>query len=72
MDDVGDGSPLADVGTLERNKFGCLVEHLTLANDKLMQRVDVHQLVVRSGCFYLGLLFIRKSQLGILRKARFI
>lgn len=61
MDDVGDGAPLTDVGTLERDKLRRLVKHLTLANNELMQRVDVHEFVVRTGRFYLGLLFVGKS-----------
>ena len=61
MDDVGDGAPLTDVGTLKRDKLRRLVKHLTLANNELMQRVDVHELIVRAGGFYLGLLFVGKS-----------
>jgi hypothetical protein len=48
VDDVGDGAPLRDVRSLEREKLGGLVQHLALADDELMKREYVHQLVVRT------------------------
>lgn len=41
VDDVGDRAPLGDVGALEREELGGLIQNLALANDELMQREDV-------------------------------
>ena len=46
VDDVRDGAPLGDVSTLEREELGGLIENLALADDELMQREDVQELVV--------------------------
>jgi hypothetical protein len=46
VNDIRDGSPLRDVRALERYELGGLVEDLALADDELMQREDVHELVV--------------------------
>jgi hypothetical protein len=48
MDDVGDRPPLSDVGSLEREELGRLVQHLALADDELMKREYVHQFVIRT------------------------
>jgi hypothetical protein len=50
MNDVGDGPPLADVGTLEGLELGGLIKDFALTDDELMQREHVHELVVGSGC----------------------
>lgn len=49
MNDVGDGPPLADIGTLKGLELGGLVKDFALADDELMEREHVHELVVGSG-----------------------
>ena len=48
MDDVGNWAPLRNIGTLKRNELRGLVKHFAFANDELMQRENVHQLIVRT------------------------
>ena len=48
MNDVRNGSPLVNVGSLEGDELRSLVKHLALPNDELVQRIDIHELVVRA------------------------
>jgi len=49
MNDVGDGAPLANIGTLEGLELGGLIQDFALADDELMEREHVHEFIVRSG-----------------------
>ena len=72
MNDIGDGSPLADIGTLERDELRCLIENFPLPYDELMERVNIHELVVRSSCIYLCSFFADDRARQLRRESRFL
>ena len=57
MQDVGDGTPLVEVGAPERDELGRGVQDLAFANDDLMQGVLVHELIVVTSGLRTGINF---------------
>jgi hypothetical protein len=75
MNDVRDGPPLPNVGTLEGLELGGLIQDFALADDELMEREHVHELVVGSGSC-LGCIKLRRvldSQCqGVIERLRWV
>lgn len=69
VNNVGDRAPLGDVGALKREELGGLVKHFAFADNELMQRVDIHQLVVGARRLNFGLFFAGQGQRLVLQDA---